>query len=65
MEARNSSLKQELQKLQEKLDNSQLRQRSEIFTLNRQLTARNDELHQEAIAKEKIKADMAILKGNF
>ena len=65
MEAAKSSLKQELQELQEKLNNSQLREQSEICILKSQLAAYNYELHQETAAKEKLKAEMEIFKGNF
>ena len=65
MEAAKSSLKQELQELQEKLNNSQLREQSEICTLKSQLAAYSYELHQEATAKEKLKAEMEIFKGNL
>lgn len=66
MEATNSSLKQELKELQEKLEKSQLQEKSEIFALKSQLAACNDELiHQEAIAKDKLKAEMKTFKGNF
>ena len=65
MEAAKSSLKQELQELQEKLNNSQLREQSEICTLKSQLAAYSYKLHQEATAKEKLKAEMEIFKGNL
>ena len=65
MEAAKSSLKQELKELQEKLINSQRREKSEIYTLINQLAAYNCELHQEATAKEKLKAEMEIFKGNL
>ena len=65
MEAAKSSLKQELKELQEKLINSQLREKSEIYTLKSQLAAYNCELHQEATTKEKLKAEMEIFKGNL
>ena len=65
MEAAKFSLKQELKELQEKLINSQLREKSEIFTLKSQLAAYNCKLHQEATAKEKLKAEMEIFKGNL
>ena len=65
MKTTNSSLKQQLQELQEKLDNSQLREQSKICALNRQLAACNDELRQETTSKEKLKAGMKICKGNF
>ena len=63
MEAAKSSLKQELQELQEKLNNSQLREQSEICTLKSQLAAYSSELHHEAAAKQKLKAEMEIFKG--
>ena len=65
MEAAKFSLKQELKELQEKLINSQLREKSEIFTLKSQLAAYNCKLHQEATAKENLKAEMEIFKGNL
>ena len=65
MEAAKSSLKQELQELQEKLNNTDLREQSEICTLKSQLAAYSYELLQEATAKEKLKAEMEIFKGNL
>ena len=65
MEAINSSLKQQLKELQEKLKSSQFREQSEICTLNKQLAACNDKLRQEAVAKEKLKAEIETFKGNF
>ena len=50
MEAINSSLKQQLQELQEKLKSSQFGEQSKICILNNQLAACNDKLHQEAVA---------------
>ena len=65
MEATNSSLKQQLQELRAELKSSQFGEQSEICTLNNQLAACNDKLHQEAVAKEKLKAEIETLKGNF
>ena len=65
MEAAKSSLKQELQELKEKLNNSEFREQSEICTLKSQLAAYNYELHQEVTAKEKLKAEMETFKGKF
>ena len=55
MEATNSSLKQQLQELQEKLENSQLREQSEICELKSQLDA----------WKSKLVKDTETFKGNF
>ena len=63
--ATNSSLKQQLQALRDELRSSQFGEQSEICTLNNQLAACNDKLHQEAVAKEKLKADIETFKGNF
>ena len=65
MEAINSSLKQQLQELEEKLKTSQFWEQSDICTLNSQLAACNDKLHQEAVAKEKLKAEIETFQGNF
>ena len=65
MEAAKSSLKQELKELQEKSINSQLREKSEIYTLKSQLAAYNYEFHQEATAKENLKAEMETFKGKL
>ena len=65
MEVINTSLKQQLQVLQEKVRTSELGEQSEIYTLNRQLVACNDKLHQEAVAKEKLQAEIDTFKGNF
>ena len=65
MESTNSSLKQQLQELQEKLDNSQLREKSEISALNSQLAACKVELAKEAEVKGRIQAEMETFKGNF
>ena len=65
MEVTNSSLKQQLKELQEKLETSQFREQSEICTLNKQLAACNDKLRQEAVAKEKLKEEIETFKGNF
>ena len=64
MEATNSSLKQHLHELQEKLD-SQLREQSEICTPNSQLAACNFELTQEAGANDGIKADIKTFRGKL
>ena len=58
MEAINSSLKQQLQELQEKLKSSQFDEQSKICTLNNQPAACNDKLHQEAVAKEKLNEEI-------
>ena len=59
MEAINSSLKQQLQELQEKLKSSQFGEQSKICILNNQLAACNaDKLHQEAVAKEKLNEEI-------
>ena len=63
--ATNSSLKQQLQALRDELKSSQFGEQSEICTLNHQLAACNDKLRQEAVAKEKLKADIETFKGNF
>lgn len=74
MEATNSSLKEQLQKLQEKLDKSQVQDESEIAqsflsqeicALNRQLAACKSELAKDATEKERMEAEMEIFKGNF
>ena len=65
MEAKNSSLKRELHELQDRLDNSQLREQSEICSLYSQLTACNAELALEAGEKERIKAEMEAFKGKL
>ena len=49
MEVENSSLKQELHELRDKLDNSQLQEQSEICSLSTQLAASNTELALEKI----------------
>ena len=65
IEEKNSCLKQELQQLQEKLENSQLRKQSEICALNSQLAACMSELAKDSTEKERIKAEMKTLKGKF
>jgi len=74
LEATNSFLKEQLQKLHEKLDNSQLQEEAEIAqsrlsqeicALNRQLAACKSELTKDATNKERLKAEMLIFKGNF
>ena len=65
MEAENSSLKQKLHEVQDKLDNSQLQEQSEICTLSTQLGACNAELALEAGEKERIKTKMEAFKGKL
>ena len=65
MEATNFSLKQQLQALRAELKSSLFGEQSEICTLNNKLAACNDKLHQEAVAKEKLKAEIETFKGNF
>ena len=65
MEAENSSLKKELHEVQGKLDNSRLREQSEICTLSTQLAVCNAELALEAGEKERIKAKMEAFKGKL
>lgn len=74
MEATNSSLKQQLQELQEKLDSSQLREKldithsclsQKICALDRQLAACKAELAKEAGEKDRIIAEMETFKGTF
>ena len=65
MEARNSSLKQQLQELQEKVKTCQFEKHSEIRSLNSHLAACNDKLHLESVAKEKLKAEIETFTGNF
>ena len=65
MEAKNSSLKQELREVQDRLDNNQLQEQSEIYSLNSQLAACNAELALKAGEKERIKAKMEALKGKL
>ena len=65
METINFSLKEQLQELQKKLDNSQLQKQSEICTLNSQLAACKSELAKDAAEKESIKAEVEAFKGNF
>ena len=65
MEAENSSLKQKLHEVQDKLDNSQLQEQSEICTLSTQLAACNAELALEAGEKERIKTKMEAFKGKL
>jgi len=65
MEVTNSCLKQQLQELKEKLDNSQLGEQSKICALNRQLAACKSELAEDAKEKERIKAEIKTFKGNF
>ena len=70
----NFCLKQQVQELQEKLENSQLREQSEIaqsylsqkiFELNRQLAACKSELAKDSTEKERMKAEIEVFKGNF
>ena len=65
MEATNFSLKEQLQKLQKNLGNSQLQKQSEICALNSQLAACKSELAKDATEKECIKAEVEGFKGNF
>ena len=65
MKAENSSLKQKLHEVQDKLDNSQLQEQSEICTLSTQLAACNAELALEAGEKERIKTKMEAFKGKL
>ena len=65
MEAENSSLKKKFHEVQEKLDNSQLQEQSEICTLSTQLATCNAELALEAGEKERIKAKMEAFKGKL
>ena len=74
MEATNSSLRQQLQELQDKLENSQLQEESEIARsclsqkiceLNHQLAACKSELAKDATEKECIKVEVEAFKGNF
>ena len=73
MEATNSSLRQQLQELQDKLENSQLQEESEIARsclsqkiceLNHQLAAYKSELAKDASEKECIKVEVEAFKGN-
>ena len=65
MEAVKLSLKQELQELKEKLNNSELREQSKICTLKSQLAAFSYELHQEATAKENLKEELETYRGSL
>ena len=65
MEAGNSFLEQKLHEVQEKLDNSQPQEQSEICTLSTQLAACNAELTLGAGEKERIKAKMEAFKGKL
>ena len=65
MEATNFSLKEQLQQLQKKLDNSQLQKQSEICAPNSQLAACKSELAKDTTKKECIKAEVEAFKGNF
>ena len=74
LEATNSSLRQQLQELQRKLENSQLQEESEIAQfrlsqkiceLSHQLAAYKSELAKDATEKESIKAEVQAFKGNF
>ena len=65
MEAKNSSLKHELHELQDRLDNSQLREQSEICSLNSQLASCYAELALEVGEKERIKAEIEAFKGKL
>ena len=65
MEVENSSLKQKLHEVRDKLDNSQLQEQSEICTLSTQLAACNAELALEAGEKERIKTKMEAFKGKL
>ena len=74
MEATNSSLRQQLQEIQGKLENSQLQEESEIARfrlsqkiceLNHQLAAYKAELAKDATEKDCIKAEVEAFKGNF
>ena len=65
MKAINFSLKEQLQELQKKLDNSQLQKQSEIWGLNSQLATCKFEVAKDATEKECIKAEVEAFKGNF
>jgi len=66
LEATNSCLKQQLQELQLKLENSQLQEESKICALNRQLAqACKSELAEDATEKGRMKAEMETYKGNI
>jgi len=65
MEATNFSLKEQLQKLQKELDNSQLQKQSEICALSSQLATCKSELAKDTTKKECIKAEVEAFKGNF
>ena len=65
MEAANVSLREQLQELEKKLDNSQFQKQSEICALNSQLAASKSELAKDALEKEYIKSEVEALKGNY
>ena len=58
LEATNSSLKKQIQELQEKCEIAQSCLSEKICGLNHQLAACNDKLHQEAVAKEKLNEEI-------
>ena len=65
MEAANSSLKGQLQELQEKSEIAHSCLSQKICALNHQLAACKSELAKYATEKERMKTDMEIFKGNF
>jgi len=74
LEATNSYLRQQLQELQGKLENSQIQEESEIAKsclsqkiceLNHQLAAYKSVLAKDATEKECIKAEVEAFKGKF
>ena len=65
MEVTNSSLKEQLQELQEKSEIAQSCLSQKICALNHQLAACKSELAKYATEKERMKTDMEIFKGNF
>ena len=65
LEATNSSLKKQIQELQEKCEMAQSCLSQKICGLNHQLAACKSELAKYATEKERLKSEMEIFKGNF
>ena len=65
LEVTNSSLKEQLQELQEKSGIAQSCLSQRICALNHELAAFKSELVKYATEKERMKTDMEIFKGNF
>ena len=65
LEATNSSLKEQLQELQEKSEIAQSCLSQKIWALNHQLAACKSELAKYATEKERMKTEMEIFTGSF